>query len=115
VRRQSYRPFGENGRLQREAASLAWGTNEAEIFGQARRFRVALTWALEIVTYGRSGMLVGCVGTGELKLQGSKKERLVKLVSPIPWHLAESRLAFKNLQRALTGNFVIKLTALRRV
>jgi hypothetical protein len=48
--------IAEKCRLQREAASLVWGTNEAEIFGQARRFRVALTWALEIVTYGRSGI-----------------------------------------------------------
>jgi hypothetical protein len=44
---------------------------------------VALTWALEIVTYGRSGMLVGCVGTGELKLQGSEKEGFVKLTSSV--------------------------------
>jgi hypothetical protein len=76
---------------------------------------VALTWALEIVTYGRSGMLVGCVGTGELKLQGSEKEYFVKLVSSVPWHLAESLLLSKIFQRAFSGNFVIKLTALRRV
>ena len=56
----------------KRSSLVSLGTNEAEIFGQARRFRVALTWALEIVTYGRSGMLVGCVGTGELKLQGAE-------------------------------------------
>jgi hypothetical protein len=56
---------------------------------------VALTWALEIVTYGRSGMLVGCVGTGELKLHGAEEECFVKLLSSIPWRLAESRLLSK--------------------
>ena len=62
---------------------------------------MALTWALEIVTYGRSGMLVGCVGTGELKLQGSEKECFVELTSSIPWRCAESLFAFKNLEGRL--------------
>jgi hypothetical protein len=67
----------------KRSSLVSLGTNEAEIFGQARRFRVALTWALEIVAYGRSGMLVGCVGTGELKLQGSENECFVKLASSV--------------------------------
>ena len=80
----------------KRSSLVSLGTNEAEIFGQARRFRVALTWALEIVTYGRSGMLVGCVGTGELILQSSEKEYFVKLTSSVPWHLAESLLLQKS-------------------
>jgi hypothetical protein len=77
---------------------------------------VALTWALEIVTYGRSGMLVGCVGTGELKIARlGNKVRFVKLASSVPWHLAESRLLSKILKGIYRGNFLIKPTALRRV
>jgi hypothetical protein len=59
---------------------------------------VALTWALEIVAYGRSGMLVGCVGTGELKLQGSEKRMFRKtgLFRPVASGLKSS--AFKNLE-----------------
>ena len=67
---------------------------------------MALTWALEIVTYGRSGMLVGCVGTGELKLQGAEKEHFVKLVSSVRGGYRKS-LAFKNLKgRRLLQNLV---------
>ncbi|HEY9405232.1 MAG TPA: hypothetical protein VIQ24_21450 [Pyrinomonadaceae bacterium] len=59
---------------------------------------MALTWALEIVAYGRSGMLVGCVGTGELKLQGSEKRmfRQTGLFRPVASGLESS--AFKNLE-----------------
>jgi hypothetical protein len=77
---------------------------------------VALTWALEIVTYGRSGMLVGCVGTGELKLQGSEKRTFRKTgLSRYRVHLAESRLLSKISKGGNLETFVIKLTALRRV
>jgi hypothetical protein len=67
---------------------------------------VALTWALEIVTYGRSGMLVGCVGTGELKLQGSEKRvfRKTDLFSSVV--SGRKSFAFKNLKGHSTGNFL---------
>jgi hypothetical protein len=57
---------------------------------------VALTWALEIVTYGRSGMLVGCVGTGELKLQGSEKRMFRKTGRFRSVAFSRKSFAFKN-------------------
>jgi hypothetical protein len=99
VRKVTGQTFNSRKLIAAKRSSLvSLGTNEAEIFGQARRFRVALTWALEIVTYGRSGMLVGCVGTGELKLQGSEKRRFRK--TSLFRLVASDRksFAFKNLK-----------------
>ncbi|HEX8456277.1 MAG TPA: hypothetical protein VF656_03065 [Pyrinomonadaceae bacterium] len=65
-----------------------------------------MTWALEIVTYGRSGMLVGCVGTGELKIARlGKKERFVKLASSVSWHLPKVS-GFQKSRRAIAKIFV---------
>jgi hypothetical protein len=99
----------------KRSSLVSLGTNEAEIFWQARRFRVALTWALEIVIYGRSGMLVGCVGTGELKLQGSEKRRFRE--TDLFRYLAPDRKSLlSNISKDnLFKNLLVKLTALRRV
>jgi hypothetical protein len=52
-------------------------------------------------------MLVGCVGTGELKLQGSEnKEHFVKLASSVTVTLGRESVAFKNLEGRLAKTFL---------